>query len=88
MRPIGFLERTLKPSAKGKCIGNQSTKSSFKLTSAVIPESHRVASFMVFTFHPTKFSHLLGIYDRLLKSKQFHVTGTEKKLFMINFHLL
>ena len=44
-------------------IENQWTKpSQFKLTSAVFPESHCVALFMVFTFHPKTFLQL-DIYN-------------------------
>ena len=44
---------TLKGSANwGKYIENQLTKLSFKLTSDIFPESHRVALFIVFKFHP------------------------------------
>ena len=53
----------LRRSAKGKYIENESTKPSFKLTSVVFPESHRVASFTVLTFHPTTFLEI-GINKR------------------------
>ena len=49
---------TLKRSAcegKIKLKINKQTKPSFKLASVVFPESHGVASFMVFTFHPAMF---------------------------------
>ena len=44
---------TLKHSVKGKYVENPA-EPSFKLTSAVFPESHSVASFIVFKFQLTK----------------------------------
>ena len=42
-------------------IESQLTKPSFKLTSAVFPESHCVILFMVVTFHLTKFLHEMSM---------------------------